>query len=89
MFMSSLMTEGLSLGISGGGGVRIRSSKLFQKVGPPEFLMAWCENELEERRLKSSSLFTEGSSEMFSRLSSGPAVAVRFGEDAAVFGCEG
>lgn len=39
MFMSSLMIEGLSLGIVGGG-VRIRSSKLFQKVGPPEFLMA-------------------------------------------------
>lgn len=40
MFMSSLTPEELSLGMTGGGGVRIRSSKLFQKVGPPEFLMA-------------------------------------------------
>lgn len=40
MFMSSLIPEKVSLGMIGGGGVRIRSSKLFQKVEPPEFLMA-------------------------------------------------
>ena len=40
MFISSHKPEELSLGMIGGGGVRIRSSKLFQKVEPPEFLMA-------------------------------------------------
>lgn len=88
MLISSLIPEELSLGMIGGGGVRIRSSKLFQNVGPPEFLMAWCENALEERRLEWSSMFIAGSSEMFSRLSNGPTVAVRFGEDVAVVGCE-
>lgn len=39
MLTSSLAQEELSLGIVGGG-VRIRSSRLFQNDGPPAFLMA-------------------------------------------------
>jgi len=40
MLTSSLIPEELSPGTIGGGGVRIRSSKLFQNDGPPAFLMA-------------------------------------------------
>jgi len=40
MFISSLTPEELSLGAIDGGGVRIRSSRLFQKDGPPVCLMA-------------------------------------------------
>ena len=39
----SSLTEELALRGKGGGGVRIRSSNLFQKSGPPEFRKACCE----------------------------------------------
>lgn len=81
MLVSSLSAEELSLGTIGGGGVRIRSSRLFQNDGPPAFLMAWCVNALEERLL-----FIEAS-DIDSKLSIGPAVAgAMFGEDAVVVG---
>ena len=81
MMTSSLIPEELSLGIMGGGGVRIRSSKLFQNDGPPEFLMAWCVNVLDDRLL-----FIDAS-DIDSKLSKGPTVAgAMFGEDAVVVG---
>lgn len=81
MLTSSLIPEELSLGIMGGGGVRIRSSKLFQNDGPPAFRMAWCVNVLDERLL-----FNEAS-DIDSRLSRGPIVAgAILGEDAVVVG---
>lgn len=86
MLMSSLMPEELSLGIAGGGGVLIRSSKLFQNADPP-LRMAWLVNVLEERRLNERSLPIDASSEFCSTLSNGPAVAgARLGDDAVVVG---
>lgn len=89
MLMSSLTPEELPVGTIGGGGVLMRSSKLFQKFTPPECLMAWFVNALEDRLLIESSLSDE-SSGIFSELSMGPAVTgPRFGEEAVVVGCDG
>ena len=78
---SSLIPEELSLGTIGGGGVCIRSSRVFQNDGPPAFLMAWCVKVLEDR------LLLIEASDIDSRLSRGPAVAgAMFGEDAVVVG---
>ena len=80
MLMSSLIPEELSLGIMGGGGVRIRSFRLFQKDGPPAFLIACVVNVAEDVRLREPS-------DICSRLSIGPAVAwAMLGEDAVVVG---
>ena len=77
MFMSSLIAEELLRGSMGGGGVRMRSSKLFQKLTPPEFLIAWDVKALEERRLS-----REMSSGKALMVSVGPAVTgTRFGEE--------
>ena len=72
----------------GGGGVRMRSSKLFQKLTPPEFLIAWELNALEERRRADSSS-RETSSGETPVLSVGPAITgARLGEEQEVVGCE-
>ena len=50
IIISSLMPDELPLMDKEGGGVRMRSSKRFQKSAPAEFRMACCVNELEARR---------------------------------------
>ena len=70
MLTSSLTPEELPLGIAIGGGVLIRSSKVFQKPNPPEFLMAWLVNVLEDERLLTDcSLLIVRSSGLYSRTS--------------------
>lgn len=85
MFISSLTADELLRGSIGGGGVRIRSSKLFQKLIPPEFLIAWDVKTLEERRLS-----TELSSGMALVLSVAPAaIGARMGDEQDVAGWDG
>ena len=88
--MSSLTPEELLLGTKIGGGVRMRSSKLFQKLMPAEFLMAWVENALEDRRVEDPSLSKDVSSIAELALSAGPdVIGPRLGDGAAEAGCEG
>lgn len=73
--ISSLIPKELSRG-NIGGGVRILSSKWFQKPRPAEFLIACCVKVLDdERRLAETSLSMVISSGISSKLSVGPAVA--------------
>lgn len=86
-FISSLIPDELPLGRLAGGGVRILSSKVFQKPGPAEFLMAWLEKLLDGRRDLETSVLIVSSPEMSSRQSKRPPIAgVRFGDGAVVAG---
>lgn len=83
------MAEELLLGTMGGGGVRMRSSKLFQNVTPPPCLAAWFVNVSEDRRRIKSSLFAEVCSKVGSEISAGSAgPSPTLGEEAVVVGAE-
>lgn len=87
MFTSSLTAEE-PRGINIGGGVRMRSSNVFQNPKPPELRIAWLVKVLEDdRRLIECSLLTIKSSGLRSRESEGVgAVAWRLGDEAVVVG---
>ena len=87
IFISSLMPEELPRGKSGGGGVRTRSSKVFQNSIPPEFLIA-CRVKLFESRLSQaavriSRLVLIGSDRSSSDSDKAGTVGRRFGEVSA------
>lgn len=85
MFTSSLTAEE-PRGISIGGGVRMRSSNVFQKPKPPELRIAWLVKVLEDDRMECSLLIIK-SSGLRSRESEGVgAVAWRLGDEAVVVG---
>ena len=84
MFMSSLMAAELLRGRGGGGGVRMRSSKLFQKWTPPECLIAWDVKALEERRL--SREMSSGMALVLSVVMG--AEGAKVGEEQKVVGCD-
>ena len=90
--ISSLIPDELPRGKRGGGGVRILSSKVFQKSTPAECLIAWFEKllDIEERLLAIPSVFMISSESMSSIASTGPVVAgYKLGDEAVVWGCEG